>query len=295
MEKVALLVIYNHRFDRNIPVVEQIYGKKFSNIFHVVPFYDGDKSNVIPVYESSYYFQGYIAQAYTHLMGMGFTHYFVIADDLILNPQIDEVNLWECLGISKADNLLPDLKILQHFGYWRQIPRALKYDPKTKGVEIGKVLPTKEKAIQIFKDRGIPTSAIGISNLISFANLTDFAKSLCHFPFKFSLKYPLVGGYADIFLVTADVMGKFCTYCGAFAATDLFVEIAIPTALQLSTDKIKYIDNSKLRNGALWTDSEKSDFNTKFSYNFKNLMDNFPKDKLYIHPVKLSKWDTSSL
>jgi hypothetical protein len=295
MEKVALLVVYNHRFDRNIPIVEKIYKDRFNNIFHIVPFYDGNKENVIPVYENSYYFQGYIAQAYTHLVGKGFTHFFVIADDLILNPKVNEENLWDELGIAKDDNLLPDLKILQTYGYWRQIPRALRYNPSPKGVEIGKVLPTREKAIEIFKERGIPTTKIEISSLISHKNLKEFAKSIYHFPFKFSLPYPLVGGYADIFLVTNDIMGKFCNYCGAFAATNLFVEIAIPTALQLATNKIKYITDGKLKNGALWTDSEKNGFNSKYSFNFKNLMDNFPKDKLYIHPVKLSKWDTSSL
>lgn len=40
---VALIVVYNHRYDRNIEVVERIYAGRFSNIFHLVPFYDGTK------------------------------------------------------------------------------------------------------------------------------------------------------------------------------------------------------------------------------------------------------------
>jgi hypothetical protein len=39
--KVALLVIYNHRYDKNITRVEALYKKRFSHIYHVVPFYDG--------------------------------------------------------------------------------------------------------------------------------------------------------------------------------------------------------------------------------------------------------------
>lgn len=64
--KLALMVIYNHRFDKNIELIEKLYSPSFSNIFHIIPFYDGNKENVIPVYESSYQFEGYISQAYTH-------------------------------------------------------------------------------------------------------------------------------------------------------------------------------------------------------------------------------------
>jgi hypothetical protein len=40
---VALVIIYNHRYDKNIDILESIYANRFSNIFHIVPFYDGDK------------------------------------------------------------------------------------------------------------------------------------------------------------------------------------------------------------------------------------------------------------
>ena len=103
MNKVALLIIYNHRFDKNIPRLEDIYSDRFNHIFHIVPFYDGDKKNVIPIYESSYYFSGYVSQAYTHLKGKGFTHFFVVADDMIINPRINEENLWECLGLKENE------------------------------------------------------------------------------------------------------------------------------------------------------------------------------------------------
>ena len=85
--KTALLVIYNHRFDTNISRINKLYSHRFSNVFHIMPFYDGKEPNVIPVFDSSYCFSGYIAQAYSHLRTLGFTHFFIIADDLILNPQ----------------------------------------------------------------------------------------------------------------------------------------------------------------------------------------------------------------
>lgn len=73
--KIALLIIYNHRYDANIGRLEEMYKGRFQYIFHIVPFYDGNVKNVIPVYEHSHYFSGYIAQAWPHLKDNGFTHF----------------------------------------------------------------------------------------------------------------------------------------------------------------------------------------------------------------------------
>lgn len=87
--KTALLVVYNHRFDKNIGRIRELYANRFSYIYHIMPFYDGNEPDVIPVFDSSYCFSGYIAQAYSHLRNGGFTHFFVVADDMILNPSIN--------------------------------------------------------------------------------------------------------------------------------------------------------------------------------------------------------------
>jgi len=87
MNKVALIIIYNHQYNKNIDILERIYNGRFSNIYHLVPFYNGEKQNVIPVYDSSYYFQGYVAQGFKSYFKEEFTHYFFVADDLILNTK----------------------------------------------------------------------------------------------------------------------------------------------------------------------------------------------------------------
>jgi hypothetical protein len=56
--EVALIVIYNHQYNKNIDVVETIYTKRFTHIFHLVPFYTSNKPNVISVYENSFYSEG---------------------------------------------------------------------------------------------------------------------------------------------------------------------------------------------------------------------------------------------
>lgn len=76
MSEVALIVIYNHQYNKNIDSVEKIYKGRFSNIYHLMPFYEGDKANVIPVCENSFYFQGYISQGYNTFFKEKYAHYF---------------------------------------------------------------------------------------------------------------------------------------------------------------------------------------------------------------------------
>ncbi|MBQ4494506.1 MAG: hypothetical protein II968_01940 [Selenomonadaceae bacterium] len=90
--KVCLVIIFNHRYDKNLPLLRKIYGKRFSEIRFLMPFYDGSDADVIPVYESSYQFQGFLIQAYEKLKNIPCTHYLFVADDLILHPDLNETN-----------------------------------------------------------------------------------------------------------------------------------------------------------------------------------------------------------
>lgn len=289
--KIALLVVYNHRFDKNIKRVDNLYNDKFSYIYHIVPFYDNiiDNVNVIPVYESSWYFQGYIAQAYTHLRDKKFTHFLVIADDLLLNPLINEVNLWDKIGIDFDDCFMPSTPILIQTTkrYWGHSWEAIKYSVDVKGVEVKNILPSVEEAKRKFLQYGFPVGPIPYNYFIK--HYQNWILSIKNIPWKRQLNYPLIGCYSDTFLVTAGAMDKFCTYCGAFAATCLHVELAIPTALILASEKVKFQHDLKLNNGALWPST--IGILDKYNYNLKELIRDFPQDKFFLHPIKLSKWE----
>lgn len=290
MRKVALMVIYNHRFDRNIPLIDKMYKERFTYVYHIVPFYDGTQENVIPVYESSYHFQSYISQAYTHLKNNGFTHYFIVADDMLLNPKVDENTLWEETGLEEDECMYPtDFWYLQKLPWcWSWIDNALHYKVRVKGVEVANILPSVEQAESAFRRHGIPLTKIPFRSIYQ-GPYKALLSHLPRIPFKRKLAYPLVAGYSDILLLTADIMSDFCKFCGAFAATGLFVETAIPTSLVLSASKIRLDKDLKLHYGALWN-KELEEFNGKYNYSLKMLVNDFPKDKLYIHPVKFSKW-----
>lgn len=94
---ICLVVIFNHRYDENITKLRIIYQNRFHKMRFLVPFYDGEDKDVIPVYECSYQFSGYLIQAYNKLIADGAKYYFFIADDLILAPDINEDNVLQLL------------------------------------------------------------------------------------------------------------------------------------------------------------------------------------------------------
>lgn len=319
MTKIALLIIYNHRYDKNIQQLDALYAGKFSNIYHIMPFYDGDKENVIPVYASSYHFQSYIAQAYQHLKGKGYTHYFIIADDMIINPAINENNLFDKTGIGQAQSYIHDIREIYNCYVVQHVNNMRKYRVKVKGVEVEKILPNKQEAEKLFQAHHLRTGDLTTGYLFKLTRYAFMAKMLRKLiPTLFDIvfhrvkiHYPLLWGYSDILLLPAGIMNKFATYCGAFAATGLFVEYAIPTSLVFSAEDIitdkeikmhgvtqiyprKYL-NAKIHSYAFeeyrplcW---EEEELIKKHKYNLHHLLTNFPEDIFFIHPLKLSKWE----
>jgi hypothetical protein len=307
MNDVALIIIYNHQYNKNIEISERIYKDRFSNIYHLVPFYHGNRQNVIPVYESSWYFQGYVAQGFKSFFRENFTHYFFIADDLFLNPVINEKNYPEHFKLKQNTCFLPGFVTLHNvtFGWWPRVKEAFQFNMKVPGVEAGGQLPDYDTAIAAFKKFGleikpltigqvwrIPSSVKDFGRMI-FLNSTNLVRILRSkiTGNKLNLPYPLVGSYSDIFIVSSDAIRQFCHYCGVFAATKLFVEVGLPTSLVLTAQEIVTEKELKLQGKALWTKEQLKLFD-RYENKLKMLSDDFPENYLYLHPVKFSEWET---
>lgn len=304
MTKVALVVIYNHRYDRNIDIVERIHGGRFSHIFHLMPFYDGDRANVIPVYENSYYFQGYVAQAWRALRRDDFTHYFFIADDLVLNPSIDERNFLERMGLPDGRCYIPSTcPFHRRDGYWGRAIMAYEWQPRSPGIEAVKQLPSRDEALALLRRHRIEVAPVAFEQLWETPETwRDWLRRAVRDPGfclrylkhrvrreTYELPYPMVGGYSDIFVVTADVMPRFAHLCGVLSATRLFVEHAIPTAMALSADAITTDAGLKLRGAALWT-AEQMRVLEPYHGSLRALLEGFPAHNLFLHPIKFTRW-----
>lgn len=324
-KKVVLVVIYNHRYDKNIPVIENIYRHRFSTIFHIVPFYDGDRSNVIPVYENSRYFQGYIAQAYPQLVRSETNHYFFIADDMTINPAIDENTFYHYFPLSADSGFLPNFTCFHQLKrFWNRTREAYRYRPDVAGTEATGELPDPEEALYRLQQHGLSIGRLQAryiyrplrkwNDVMGYKNigwrLTDpiekiqyaIRKHVCDKENRlkniwkewqsqrgFHLNYPLVGAYSDIFVIPERHFRLFCHYCGVFAATRLFVEIAIPTAMALSIPHILTEKDISLQGKALWTEDDMKEL-APYEKDLNRLLSAFPPEKLYYHPVKLSQW-----
>lgn len=327
MKQIALIIIYNHQYNKNIDIIEDIYKNRFDHIFHLMPFYEGSRKNVIPVYENSYHFQGYIAQGLTHIEDNKFENYLFIADDLILNPIINQTNYKTYFQLTAKSCFIPwIIEFHKRIPWWSRTPQAFFQNMQPLGVESLKQLPSKEDAIKLFERHNLEFQSLKfhqiwrkpyslkkwIKNWTNIKSKTKkdeilytanyLLKYLTIRKNKKILPYPMVGSYSDICLVHESAIKKFRHYCGVFAAINLFVEIGLPTALVLSADKIIDENQLKLAGKALWPDGfyrltndknpVKKDFQElkKFDYSLHKLLNDFPENYLYLHPIKLSKW-----
>lgn len=300
MEKVALLIVYNHRFDRNIPILENLLSGKWSHIYHIIPFYDGKKENVISVYENSYFYEGYLAQAFHTLRNENYDHYVVMADDMVLNPRLNEHNILSELKLDKNDSFFPVFMNLEK-GKHDNIAYAASFRLKQKGAEIVKILPPIETAKKIFKEKGFnPNPKIStntaLRNLIGchIIDVRSFVRYIGRIAKNIftgiEFDYPFAGGISDFFVIDKYSVERFTQYCGAFAATNLFIEVALPTSLVLASKNLKTEDTAKtLKSMYLWGE-EIEKFAKRYNYSYNQLVNNYPDDTLFIHPVKLSKF-----
>lgn len=307
MIKACLVIVFNHRYDKNIPVLEKLYANRFSNIYFLVPFYNGDHPRVIPVYESSNYFQSFFAQGYSRFFKEEFTHYFFVGDDCILNPAINESNFLDQTGLPSGTDFIPglfELHSIKGKPWWHAF-KGIEFFKNRKGAEIKNELPSREEAVERFKKHGLDVQPVSMENI--FGSEKPAAEKWWkywlfkqyHWKLKWKqykkngkveLPYPVAGSYADVLIITKESSYDFCRYCGIMAAAGLFVEIAIPTALLLSARKIGQEKDSKLKGKALWSQEEIRSVEETYKQSLSALLAGFPTGQLFYHPIKLSKW-----
>lgn len=311
---VALIILFNHRYDKNLPVLEELYKDRFTHRFYLVPFYDGNQENVIPVYGRSIFFESYIAQGAKTFIQKQFKHYLFIADDMIIHPQLNEQNYQDFFQVDKNQSFIPQLIPLQEMKkFWIGSMSALFYKKKQKYIEAEQELPSEEIALQCMQRQEVDIRPLTrkelfgeftckINTLANKARLLLRTYTFLRHPFKkeYKLPYPCVGSYSDIALVDANSIQAFTHYCGVFGATCLFAEVAIPTALVLACQQRIQTEKTTHRKGrsywisdeAVFWESAESDVALleKRYKNLADLMQHFPDNQLYMHPIKLSKW-----
>ena|SRR5579884_627141 len=304
---ILTVFVFNHRYEQNIEKLERIYGGRFSNRRYIMPFYRGDRPDVVPVYESSHLFQGYFAQAAKLLIDPKFTHYLFLADDLFFNPALDERNILTALGAEGSTAYIKALEPLCDVSaQWTHGLSALESLRRSAAYVSASELPDPAEAARRGEALGFRFDRrISLGHLRAFGFwynrpagwrrrkllLLRWLLFFARHRFSVKLPYPMVVGYADFVLVPAAHIRDFCHLCGVFAATGTFVEVGLATALMLSCDRIATEATTGRRGLELWTPEEVQRIGEAAGYDTNRLFDLVGKDCLYVHPVKLSKWE----
>ncbi|HTL09351.1 MAG TPA: hypothetical protein VL307_13870 [Chitinophagaceae bacterium] len=320
MSNVALVILFNHNYEANIEKLKKLYQPRFSNIYFIMPFYRGNDPQVIAVYENSFYFQGYIAKALEQLSVHNYDHYMFVGDDLILNPSINEHNYKESFSITHYSGFMPDIFLLTDLTqtspnrpfapYWPGIVEAARFTVKQRGIEISKFLPSYEEAKNKLARHGLHFTpklslqfALRPLKKIPFTKadfeykkrvIKNYTVNIKDLLFKRRLQYPLVGAYSDLCIVPNGAVKDMIAYCGTFAALNLFVEVALPTAFALSVPAVSTEATLGMHGLTLWNPTTVGAFEKKYQSDLGFLFANFPERTLYIHPIKLSRWKLSS-
>ena len=295
-KKPLLVIIYNHKHLKNIEIIENIYRHRFSHIHHLMPFYQGNKENVTAVYDSSHYFQSYIAQGLSDYYQKEVSHYLFIADDLLLNPAINEDNYQDFFTLNQNNCYIHRIKNLVDKNGdvtpWAYYHFAHEF-PSSPLQELDE-LPSHHEAVQRFKQHNIETKYFIVPG--STSDNSNFTRRVIDkipfFRHKPTINYPLAYGYSDIVIIPNILIKKFCYYCGIFSSANLHVEMSIPTTLVLISDDIVTFDDLNTA-GKNMMSKMIPQLRHKYKDQLDSLIGDFP-DTLYIHPIKLSIWNKSA-
>lgn len=303
------MIIFNHRYEQNIEKLASIYGGRFSNIHYLMPFYEGERPDITAVYGGADVFHGFIAQALPFLYRKDITHYVFIGDDLLLNPSINENNISEKLGLTSNTAYIKECNSLSGvcFQEWmhgvKGLAAFLNTCHRSIFCQYQRELPSYEEASRAFARHGMPVGHITKDNFRGYNGHFRWQEQICSSVLlgklsrlvekheRIAMPYPLAYGYSDFIAVPSQAFKTFARLCGIFAAMGLFVEIAIPTALLLSCEVVKTEQDIDLRGKEIWDPRERENFPRLYQGKIANLTQSFEEQCLYIHPIKLSKWE----
>ena len=347
--KTALIVIYNHNFEKNIEKIKRLYSSRFSRIIQIIPFYRGGDPDVIGVYDAAWQFNGYITQALPRLLQeKNISHYVVIADDIILHPELNESNICEKLGLDEnsayiRDNYLineemmytldwayysysrmmapgtscefksfiPSLEearehVTRHGFNWKDgapnsIMKSYLVQKKASHEFLGEMLPSDIQGMFAMIRKHLALGMTMAESIIKMPfiglNVTSFLSTMkrySNFLAKSSRKaeplYPLFWAYSDVMIIPSNKISDFAHLCGVFSAMRIFVEVALPTALVFTMDKIKTDKDIPYHGIPIWGSERLTSLHDKHNGSLAHLISNWPDDVLFYHPIKLSKW-----
>lgn len=294
-----MIVIFNHRYEQNLPALRSIYAGRFSHVRFLIPFSSSLDPDVIAVAGSSAHFQGFISQGRSKFGDGDFSHYVFVADDMLLNPKLDETNIVSNLKLGPDDAYIQELQPITSVTFeWPFLYMTLKGCRFQSHLRAQDELPPRADAFRRLAAHGVHVTRFGWKNLTQTGgNVLQRLKNLLLNTYLLygpnnvrNVVYPLVRSYSDFVVVPRSGLAEFCHLCSVFAAMGIFVESALPTALALAVNTVRVEREIDLRGVEMFDIGELKAFEDRYHRNLDSLLADFPSDALYIHPIKLSRW-----
>lgn len=116
--RICVCVLMNHPYPKNIPIIRRLYRGRFSKVVFVMPFERSSDPDVFTVYRGGYSHAAFITDVHEKLMEIDCDYYFVIHDDVLLNPILNENNFLDYFPLAPDDGFIPSIvKPGDHIGH----------------------------------------------------------------------------------------------------------------------------------------------------------------------------------
>ena len=208
MSRICLSFIFIHQYVKTFDKLREIYRDRFSTIKYLSPFSTfNDDQEVIPIYETSINFQGYIAQSFKYLP-KDYDYYIFCADDLLLNPEFNQNNILDRLNCHESSYIKYLNPIWKHSFSWHKFEECNDYPNDGCNIDHSNLLPSRMEFLAKYQKFDITYKNIGFSNFrgihdktITWERIWSGIKYLKKTKFKRYVHLPLIEGYSDFIII----------------------------------------------------------------------------------------------
>ena len=300
---IALCIIYNHSFIKNVEILDRLYSSSFDRILHIVPNHKNPQKNILTAYRSSHVFQGYLADNRSTIEALDADYIAFAADDCLLNTRciVDEVPIG--IDRAQASGFFPAFSgPLAASAAWKwahTLPTVSRFFGSPRVAN-----PQVEGWLDCLPDLARARSALGRYNAAELCLKRPTSDDLANYSaidrasisalfddaLAIELPFPFVRGLTDFWVLAKGYVAEFLHYCGVFSSLNLWMEVAIPTAAALLDKKVVFAKDLGLKFDWTWWDPRRPQRwpqPTELRDVYR-MIEEMPSDLLFRHPVKLS-------
>lgn len=302
--KTALCLFFNYPFERNIPLLEELYSDTFDNIVHIQPMVCSKRENVHTVYRAAFNFGGFFADSRSFLEELDADYYIFAGDDCIINTRLFHKTFEQTFlkGEKQITAFIPQLLKFANGNEWKA-PHKINtlarfvngyglYDQRIEGWN--SFLPDPEIIKKAAERLGVHSETLRQPPEDDYRTLTPSQREVLHRlmggKLEAPLPYPLVYAVSDFFIVSRHQLSEFCHNVGLLATMNIFPEVSVPTALLSLNGPILQAKDLSLKFEWTWGRNQDVEHFVPTSMDeLRNFIAQMEDHTLFRHPIKLSK------